>query len=135
MGRSTTGAALFMLGLAGLVPMTALAQSGAPAPAAPMAAPATTPPATTPSPAEEGPMLGQDIIITPSFLPTPEEVKAFHDEEYGRLKGMFAPEARPVSRGDSLTRNNTQNTGTVAGAKSVNCASVGECRSVYTADK
>ncbi|WP_145729278.1 hypothetical protein [Nitrospirillum pindoramense] len=110
--------------------MTALAQSGAPAPAAPVASPATTS-----SPAEEGPILGQDIIITPSFLPTPEEVKAFHDEEYARLKGLFAPEVRPVSRGDGLTRNNTQNTGTIAGARSVNCASVGECRSVYTADK
>ncbi|MDZ5649540.1 hypothetical protein [Nitrospirillum sp. BR 11828] len=107
--------------------MTALAQSGAPAPMAPLA---SAPPQTS-----EEPMLGQDIIVTPSFLPTPEEVKAFHDEEYARLKGMFAPEARPVSRGDSLTRNNTQNTGTVAGARSVNCANVGECRSVYSADK
>lgn len=131
MGRSTTGAALLVIGLAGLVPMTALAQSGAPAPASTP----PTPPATTSPQAGEEPTLGQDIIVTPSFLPTPEEVKAFHDEEYARLKGMFAPEVRPVSRGDSLTRNNTQNTGTVAGAKSVNCASVGECRSVYTADK
>ncbi|MEA1674779.1 hypothetical protein [Nitrospirillum sp. BR 11163] len=96
----------------------------------------TTPVAAGPA-ATSGPdaMMGEDIIVTPGFLPSPEEVKAFHDEEYRRLKGIYAPEPPPVSRGDRLTRNNTLNTGTVAGAQSLNCANVGECRAAYTGDK
>ncbi|TWB60534.1 hypothetical protein [Nitrospirillum viridazoti] len=108
---------------AALSPGAAWAQSGAPVAAGP---------ATNPG---QDATMGEDIIVTPSFLPSPEEVKAFHDEEYGRLKGIYAPEPPPVSRGDRLTRNNTVNTGTVAGAHSLNCANVGECRAAYTGDK
>ncbi|MDE1145911.1 MAG: hypothetical protein PW843_04720 [Azospirillaceae bacterium] len=69
--------------------------------------------------------------MTPSFLPTPEEVKAFHDEEYGRLKGIYAPDPPVVSRADVLSRPKDLNSGTVAGPKSINCANIGECRSAY----
>jgi hypothetical protein len=121
-----TGAGLLALTLAAaLLPAASRAQNTAPVAAGP----------ATAAGSGQDPMMGEDIIVTPSFLPTPEEVKAFHDEEYGRLKGIYAPEPPPVSRGDRLTRNNTANTGTVAGAQSLNCANVGECRAAYTGDK
>ncbi|WP_148293923.1 hypothetical protein [Azospirillum sp. B4] len=113
-----------------LFPATVGAQQPSQAPtAAPVAAPAATGPAAT-QPNNDGGLVGE-IIITPSFLPTPEEVKAYHDEEYARLKGIYAPPPPVVSRGDVLSRPKDLNTGTVAGPKSVNCANVGECRSAY----
>jgi hypothetical protein len=122
--KSMTGAGWLALTLAaGLLPAASWAQSAAPVAAGP---------ATTSSPDT---MMGEDIIVTPSFLPSPEEVRAFHDEEYGRLKAIYAPEPPPVSRGDRLSRTNTMNTGTVSGAQSLNCANVGECRAAYTGDK
>jgi hypothetical protein len=91
-------------------------------------------PATTqsgPTPGQDSGGLVGEIIVTPSFLPTPEEVKAYHDAEYGRLKGIYAPDPPVVSRADVLSRPKDLNTGTVAGPKSINCANVGECRSAY----
>ncbi|WP_138918694.1 hypothetical protein [Nitrospirillum viridazoti] len=70
----------------------------------------------------------RDIIVTPQVLPTPEEEQAYHDAEYARLKAMFGPpELPPISRGDALSRDETQNTGTVAGPKAVNCPDVVAC--------
>ncbi|MEE3622424.1 hypothetical protein UCD39_00225 [Nitrospirillum sp. BR 11752] len=82
-------------------------------------------PAAPPALTDEIP---RDIIITPRVLPTPEEEKAYHDAEYTRLKVLFGPlELPPPSRGDSLSRDETQNTGTLAGPKAVNCADIAAC--------
>ncbi|WP_145753617.1 hypothetical protein [Nitrospirillum amazonense] len=70
----------------------------------------------------------RDIIVTPQVLPTPEEEQAYHDAEYARLKAMFGPpDLPPISRGDALSREETLNTGTVAGPKAVNCPDVVAC--------
>ncbi|WP_145727839.1 hypothetical protein [Nitrospirillum viridazoti] len=72
--------------------------------------------------------LPRDIIVTPQVLPTPEEEQAYHDAEYARLKAMFGPpELPPISRGDAMSRDETQNTGTVAGPKAVNCPDIAAC--------
>jgi hypothetical protein len=72
--------------------------------------------------------LPPDIVVTPQVLPTPDEEKAYHDAEYARLKAMFGPpELPPMSRGDALSREESQNTGTVAGPKAVNCADIVAC--------
>ncbi|MEA1652410.1 hypothetical protein UAJ10_25795 [Nitrospirillum sp. BR 11164] len=98
-------------------------------PASPAANPANSPAAGPAAPpALKRDDLPRDIIVTPQVLPTPEEEQAYHDAEYARLKAMFGPpELPPISRGDALSRDETQNTGTVAGPKAVNCPDVVAC--------
>ncbi|MEA1675117.1 hypothetical protein [Nitrospirillum sp. BR 11163] len=95
----------------------------------PAANPATSPAAGPAAPpALRRDEVPRDIIVTPQVLPTPEEEQAYHDAEYARLKAMFGPpELPPISRGDAMSRDETQNTGTVAGPKAVNCPDIVAC--------
>lgn len=108
---------LILAGVAALLSSGAWAQSTDSPAAGPAAAPAL-----------KTDQLPRDIIITPRVLPSPEEEKAYHDAEYARLKALFGPpELPPISRGDALSRNESLNTGTVAGPKAVNCPDIVAC--------
>jgi hypothetical protein len=86
------------------------------------------PTARPPAPAFRTDDLPRDIVITPRVLRSPEEEKAYQDAEYTRLKVLFGPpELPPISRGDALGRNESLNTGTVAGPKAVNCPDIAAC--------
>ncbi|WP_148293668.1 hypothetical protein [Azospirillum sp. B4] len=116
---------IILAGLAAMLSSAAWAQDTASVTANTTGNPAAGPAAPPALKTEE---LVRDIIIRPHVLPTPEEEKAYHDAEYARLKALFGPpELPPISRGDAFSRNESLNTGTVAGPKAVNCPDIVAC--------
>lgn len=113
------------------------AETPAPSPAGPgpvpsrsapaqASAPASAPPQGAPSPRMA--VSPDEIIVTPGFLPSREELAQYHDEQYRQLKTRYEPDPPPKTRGSTLLGEmNVAPSSTRGPSDLVNCPDIAEC--------
>lgn len=70
----------------------------------------------------------QEIIVTPSFLPSREELAHYHDEQYQQLKPRYEPDPPPKTRSSTLLGDvNVAPASTRGPSDLVNCPDIAEC--------